>query len=119
MSQHIKLVVMLFATTLLSVNSFSETNDKNLIKIVFTHKMKLDDLMKIKGTLLKKNIQLDFIQTRFDSSGYLTALQFKVDCNDGFHGEASNPNFIHFTKRFGFYRDYGKKAKSPFGVGFI
>lgn len=119
MQHHIKPAAILFIAFLFSVNSFPQINYKNRIEIVFTHKMKQEDLMKIKEDIQKKNIQLDFVQTRFNDSGYLISLAFKVDCKDGFHGEASNPDLNKFTRHFGFFRDYNKKAKTPFGVGFI
>lgn len=114
-----KLLIAFCIVSLLAAKSFSQTSDKNRIEVVFTHKMKNDDLVKIKETLLKKNIQLEFVRTRFDGSGYLVALAFKVNCNDGFKGDASNPDLTRYKKRFGFYREYKKNVKSPFGVGFI
>ena len=91
---------------------------KKKIEIIFTPKMKKADLMKLKASLLKKNIQLDITQARYNASGFLTYLDFYVDCRDGFKGSAYT-NISKNTKRFGFFRDYTKDAEVPFGVGFM
>lgn len=115
--------LFLFSTPALSSDSWggapsiSQQSQKK-IEILFTPKMKRADLMKLKSSLLKKNIQLDITEARYNASGFLTYLDFYVDCRDGFKGGAGT-NISTNTRRFGFYRDYTKDADSPFGVGFI
>jgi hypothetical protein len=120
MKQIFKTLTPFILLFLIAFNSYSQTPKQKLqkVKVLFTSKMTKDDLEKIKSTLLEKSIQLELVQTEFDKNGHLTSLKFKVDCKDGFKGEASNADF-NKNKRFGFFRDYSKKAKSPFGVGFI
>jgi hypothetical protein len=110
--------LFLFTTPALSANtrggapSISQQRQKK-IEILFTSRMKRADLIKFKARLLKKNIQLDITQARYNASGFLTYLDFYVDCRDGFKGSAYT-NISKNTKRFGFFRDYAKDAEVPF-----
>lgn len=94
----------------------AQKKEKQKIEIFFTSKMKHSDLMKIKARLLKNNIQMDYNQARYDRNGYLTYLEFSVDCRDGFKG-AATASRITEKKQFGFFRDYRNDAPVPFAVG--
>jgi hypothetical protein len=100
--------------------SFSQDVSKSRtnVEVLFTATMTRDSLEKIKASMKEKNIQLEFLETEFDKDGHLKMLSFRVNCNDGFTGQAANKDFSK-NKRFGFFRNYGKKAKTPFGVGLI
>ena len=56
---------------------------------------------------------------QFDENNKLTSIDFEVNCNDGFKGHLSidNLNSTNKNKRLGFYRDYSKNTKYPFGTG--
>jgi hypothetical protein len=113
-------LLALFSFFLVAINNgnaFAQ-NAKKKIEVLFTTKMKKADLMKIKAEMLKKHIQIDYREARYDASGYLTYLDFNVDCRDGFKGGAGT-NMTSATKRFGFFRDYSKDASAPFVVGFL
>lgn len=115
-----KTLILFLLPFAIAFNSFSQISnqDPKKVEILFNGKMTKSDLSKIKSSLEKQNIQLNFVKTEFDKEGHLTSLKFSVDCNDGFKGDASNSDFSK-SKRFGFFRNYDKKAKVPFGVGFI
>jgi len=58
---------------------------------------------------------LEYKYLKFDDEGKLVAISFRVDCNDGSRGSADNDKVTN-NSTIGFYRDYNKEAKSPFGV---
>lgn len=85
------------------------------IEVAFTHTMTQSDLDKIKAEMLKENIQLEFINAKFNADGKLTSISFSVSTDDGYSGSASSMN-VHLSP-IGFYRDFRKGAKSSFGTG--
>lgn len=62
------------------------------------------------------NTGSDYQLLEFDETGGLKSLDFKVNCNDGFDGQAKSTQIYNNT-RWGFYRDYSPNVKSPFGTG--
>ena len=91
---------------------------KERIEVVFTHNMKYADLNKIKEDLLAKGIVIEYLSIEFDKNKNLKMIEFEVDCKDGFSGKAKTSQFSK-DQKFGFYRDYTEKSKTPFGVGFF
>lgn len=85
------------------------------IEVRFTHLLEFDDLALIKLNMAQKGITLDYKYLKFDDSGKLVAISFRVDCNNGMRGSADSDKVTN-NSRIGFYRDYDKEAKSPFGV---
>lgn len=113
--------ILLVSVMFLSLSSFTTTVQQNVndtsskIEIRFNHQLVFNDLANIKLNLAHKGITLEYKYLNFDEEGYLVAISFSVDCNDGMRGSADNYNVTNNSK-IGFYRDYNKKAKSPFGV---
>ena len=114
--------VLLLITFFLSTSSFTNNSDKNSffekskIEVVFNRQLDFNDLVKIKLDLSQKGIVINYKSLAFDENGKLKSIDFYVDCKDGFSGGASENNLSN-QSRFGFYRDYTKDAKSPFGTG--
>ncbi|MDB5116459.1 MAG: hypothetical protein JWQ79_1951 [Mucilaginibacter sp.] len=94
----------------------STSNIHDNIRVIFTNKMTLDDLVKIKRDLHKTHIDISYKNIAFDEKDLLKSISFSVDCHDGFKGSAES-NRLGNNARFGFYRDYSKKSLSPFGTG--
>lgn len=102
-----------------SVDLFDHTNSTKTdrIEVLFTRKMRFNDLVKIKLDMADQGISLDYQMLQFDAQGGLVSIAFYVDCHDSFAGSASN-NSLTNQSRFGFYRDYNS-VSSPFGTGAI
>lgn len=90
--------------------------DKGRIEVSFNRKMQFNDLVKIKLDLAEAGITIQYKLIEFDDYGGLKALDFSVDCNDGFSGGDKNTNILNQT-RWGFFRDYRENVKTPFGTG--
>ncbi len=102
-------------------NHQSILQSKGRIQIAFTNELTFEDLISIKKDLKDKDITIDYIKIEFDKKNKLLALDCEVNCNDGYKGSFSinNLNSSNKEKRIGFYRDYSKKTKKPFGTGFL
>lgn len=116
------ILTLLVSVLFLSLGSFTTAaaqhngNDTpSKIEIRFNHQLIFNDLANIKLSLAHKGITLVYNYLKFDEEGKLVAISFSVDCNDGMRGSADNDKVTDHS-RIGFYRDYHKKAKSPFGV---
>lgn len=73
--------------------------------------------MSLKKNMLEiYNIQLDYNLLKFDNKGHLEEVAFAVDFRNGLRCSCG-PVKVSNKKRFGFYRDYRKRAKSPCGCG--
>jgi hypothetical protein len=114
--------VLLLVTFFLSTSSFTNNPHKNKflekskIEVVFNRQLDFNDIVKIKLDLSQKGIVINYKSLAFDENGKLKSIDFFVDCKDGFSGEAYDNNLLN-QSHFGFYRDYSKDAKSPFGTG--
>lgn len=110
------LIVLAIATgfTLDATNNTWE--EKGRIEVSFNRKMEFNDLVKIKLDLAEAGITIQYRLLEFDEQGGLKALDFRVDCNDGFSGGDKSTEIFNQT-RWGFYRDYRKDAETPFGTG--
>lgn len=103
-----------------SVNNDSRRNyinNKDRIEVAFTDQMTFDSLVFVKDDLKTRGIVLNFKLIKFDENNKLEAINFEVDCNDGYKGSFSSERLD--SNRFGFYRDYSGKSKSPFGTGLL
>lgn len=65
----------------------------------------------------ERNIDVDFSKTKFSSDGTIKKLDFEVNCNDGFRGDATSTAEILQTKNSGFSRNYRKNGKDAFVMG--
>ena len=91
---------------------------KGKVEVFFTSAMTIDDLENVKTDLAKEGISLSYQELIFDNEGKLTAIDFKVDTNDGYNGTARTKS-LPSGKTFGFYRDYSEDAAIPFAIGNI
>lgn len=117
------ITLVLIATVFIFSSSFKIKNaHRNLetesakIEVIFNRQLDFADLVKIKLDMATKGVILDYKKLQFDENGKLKAIDFSVDFKDGFSGSASNDELTN-ESRFGFFRDYDKKANSPFGTG--
>jgi hypothetical protein len=85
------------------------------IEVLFSRAMDFADLVKIRTELAQKGIALDYRKLEFDAEGKLLEIHFAVNCGDGFSGSAQRR--LTYDSRFGFFRDYAKEARTPFGTG--
>jgi hypothetical protein len=115
------ITILLIINVLITNISFAQNSgsqkDKERVEVVFTKKQTNEDLINIKKDLSTKGISIDFIKLEFDSFKCLCEIDFYVNCNDGFKGKAKCNFKLNPPKKFGFYRDYSKNAKSPFRCG--
>lgn len=117
--KHLRFAILigLIAIVSSSFNSpYSNNSGKERIEVVFNSTLNMQSLIKIQRETAAKGIDLKYNKLEFDEGGKLTAINFSVDCKDGFYGSAGR-SFLSKTSRFGFYRDYSKNAVSPFGTG--
>lgn len=99
----------------------SYSGAKDRIEVVFTNKLTFDSLVVIKNDLKARGIIINYTNLEFDNRNQLLSIYCEVDCKDGFKGSfgANLLNSKNKNKRFGFYRDFSKKANSPFGTGLL
>ncbi|MBU3822127.1 N-acetylmuramoyl-L-alanine amidase [Flavobacteriaceae bacterium XHP0103] len=92
---------------------------KGKIQVVFSNELTFDDLISIKRRMDSKGITINFKKVEFDEFNHLSAIEYEVDCNDGYAGSysVSNLDSSNENKKIGFYRDYSENASSPFGLG--
>lgn len=116
---------IVLTASLMFTSSFGNDKDsKNVedpkprIEVFFNASAGFTELVMIKADLETKGIILDYKKIEYNKQGELISLSFSVDCRDGFSGSASTDNLKN-NVRFGFYRDYSRDAKSPFGTGGI
>ncbi|HRI21831.1 MAG TPA: hypothetical protein PLA68_12800 [Panacibacter sp.] len=91
-------------------------SNEQRIEIIFNHHLIFNDLVKIKLDVSEQGIVLNYKKLGFDDNGKLISIDFFVDCKDGFSGNASSDK-VTDRSHFGFYRDYTKNSKFPFGTG--
>jgi hypothetical protein len=113
---------LLVSVMSLSLSSFTpslvlqKSNDTpSKIEVRFNHQLTFNDLALIKLNLAQKGITLEYKYLKFDDEGKLVAISFSVDCNDGMRGSADNDKVTN-NSTIGFYRDYNKETRLPFGV---
>ena len=95
-------------------------NTELLVKLMITPITTNDELIEYQKALFEeRNISIDFSGSTFDKSGKIEDLFMKVDCNDGFAGEARASWILLYKNSYGFYRDYTKDCEIPFSVGQI
>ena len=127
--------ISIFATSLLiigfavfipnsSINAKNRPNyvkTKDRIEVAFTNEFTFDSLVYIKNDLKIKGIIINYKKIEFDETNKLLSIDCEIDCKDGFKGSFVEGllNSTNKNKRFGFYRDYSNKSKSPFGTGYI
>jgi len=90
--------------------------NEDYVQVIFDTNITQDQLDEIPIKLAEVNITLEYETIEFRKNGKLKEIAFKVDCNDGFSGSASQ-TFILKSLRTGFYRDYREGATATFGSG--
>jgi len=102
-----------------NLQNFVKINGR--IQVAFTNELTFEGLISIKNDLNTIGITINYKKIEFDKNNQLLSINCEVDCNDGFKGAFSigSLNSINKEKRIGFYRDYSKESKSPFGTGLI
>lgn len=94
---------------------------KDRVEVAFTNKLTFDSLVYIKNDLKVRGIIINYAKLEFDNKNQLQSIDCEIDCKDGFKGSfgAVLLNSTNMNKRFGFYRNYLKTMKSPFGTGLL
>lgn len=111
-----KTTLVIFAAILfIAVSSFKNAgNSDGKIQIIFTHKLDINQLVKIKTGLAEKSIWLTYRKLAFDFDGKLTGIDFSVQ-DAKYGGSASNDNLTD-SSRTGFFYDRTAGAKITFGA---
>lgn len=132
LSTSLLMIVFLFVLiidTISQTNNISNDNclsvelnvDKSVkrIEAVFTNRLTLDSLVRVKNELENYGITINYKKLEFDKKNQLTSIYCDVDCNDGNKGSfgIGMLNSDNKMRRMGFFRDYSKKAKIPFCTG--
>lgn len=110
---------VLFLCTMMLMSFITDkwlTIGSERVELVFNSEMQSDDLDEIKTRLAEVDITIDYVESSFNENGYLTSIDFQVDCNDGYSGSASSKKLTSVA-RIGFYRDY--HSTESFGTGTI
>src|SRR5690606_2515749 len=94
---------------------------KGKIQVVFSNELTFDDLISIKNEMDSKGITINYKKVEFNQFNHLSAIEYEVDCNDGFAGSygMNNLDSSNSDKKIGFYRDYSENTISPFGLGLL
>ena len=90
---------------------------EDLVEVAFTNELTFDSLVYIREDLKAKGITIYYKLLKFDEKNQLLSISCDIDCNDGFKGSFSTGISSLDATRTGFYRNYSKKSKSPFGTG--
>jgi hypothetical protein len=107
------IIIFSFGFTVIPHRKIKEQKDNVLV--VFTSKMKFEDLARIKTDMNSKGISLDYLNLEFGESGELAFIKFRVEFKDGFKGSASKK--LYSEDNFGFSRDYSENSPKPFACG--
>lgn len=106
------------ATTEAGQTRYSTDSEK--VFLIITENTTKDELTKIAEEFkLVKNIDIDFSESKFYSSGKVKNLNLIVDCNDGYKGVAKNFGTTFDINNCGFLRDYRKNTEKPWSIGSI
>lgn len=94
---------------------------KDRIEVAFTNDLTFDSLVYIKNDLKTRGIIIYYKKIEFDDKNQLQTIECQINCRDGYSGSfgASFLSTTNMNKRMGFYRNYLKNAKSPFGTGLL
>lgn len=97
--------------------AFAFSQRKGSLREYFTSKDDYNELMTLKKNLLDSyNIQLEYEHLKFDKNGRLQEIAFSVDFRNGMKCSCG-PVVVSKKKEYGFFRNYRKKAKTPYGCG--
>jgi len=95
-------------------------NTKELVEVAFTNAFTLDSLIYIKNEVANRGILLNYKELKFDETGHLLSIDCEVVCNSGRNSGSFSIGMLNLenkNRRFGFYRNYSKNAKSILGTG--
>ena len=94
---------------------------KDRIEVAFTNKLTFDSLVYIKNDLKARGIIIYYKKIEFDDKNQLQSIDCEINCGDGYSGSfgAAFLSTTNINKRMGFYRNYLKNTKSPFGTGLL
>ena len=88
----------------------------DVVEVVFTPNMRMDDLDQLKYDMSRKGISLQYDNVKFNDAGDLVAVKFRVRDSSGTKGTAGTDDLLN-AEKFGFRIDRTKGAKVPFSTG--
>lgn len=110
-------VLMLSFGCFFSLGAQDKTSfSTNRIDVVFDKNTSVEDLASVKEQLAERNISIKFSNISFTEKGNLKAIEFTVDCKDGFKGNSKIGNLLVDGSNLGFFRDYTEGIADPFGT---
>ena len=92
-------------------------NKKDDILIIINENWTIDSLNNTQNILKRKGIDFQYSGLKF-KSGKIDSLSIKVNTNDGYKGSASTSE-SNLKDNFGFFRNYDKKFKHQFAIGYF
>ncbi|MBK9764424.1 MAG: hypothetical protein IPO87_13965 [Flavobacteriales bacterium] len=117
---HILTVIAFLLFTMTTLQSAAQQPPRSpgddVVEVVFTSQMRMDDLNKLKYDMARTGISLQFDNVKFNEAGDLVGLNFRVRDNNGQKGSAGTDDLLN-AEKFGFRVDRSKGAKTPFMVG--
>ena len=113
--------ILIFMMVLISCLKESQTQysiDEDQVFLVITQNTTKEELAKIAAELKqKKNIDIEYSNSKFKASGKISELKLEVDCNDGFKGSTHcSGNTLKFP-HLGYLRDYRADRDEVFHIG--
>ena len=92
--------------------------DENQAYLVITQNTTKKELEKIAALFKeKKNIDMNYSQSKFARNGKIIELSLEVDCNDGFKGSTHCSESALKFQNMGFVRDYQAGSGKTFHIG--
>ncbi|MCO5723399.1 hypothetical protein [Robiginitalea marina] len=120
-----KKIIYLLLCSLLLTGCFKETQtrfsiDENKVVLVITQNTTEAEMARIASELkTKKNIDLDYSNSKFQANGKISNVRLEVDCNDGFKGSTQCSASALKGANIGFIRDYQTGSDVVFHIGFM
>jgi hypothetical protein len=110
------IILLLFLSLFFSDGKSGLTITKEKVLLSIDKNTLKDQLQEYRAKLWEeKKIRLSIERLDFTADQTIGYIKIRVDCGDGFKGSSGQP-LLSDKDKVGFYRIYGKKDISPFGM---
>ncbi len=111
------IIALIFVGCATTDKSALSLNKKEDVLIIIKENWTIDSLTNTQNVLKRKGIDFQFSGLKF-KSGKIDSISIKVNTNDGYKGSASTAE-SNLKDNFGFFRNYDKKFKHQFAIGYF
>jgi len=112
------LVCILFLSGCLKESQTQFVIDEDQVFLVITQNTTKEELAQIASELKeKRNIDIDYSNSKFSANGKISEVKLEVDCNDGFKGSTHCSGTALKYQNIGFLRDYTSGSDRVFHIG--